>query len=71
MRIFKRNVPSCIYYTIPLVCKQASMCYVNSCCGGVILFWWSFHLFHLFRNFHQPLRKVDYEDIQENWLNGE
>ena len=21
------------------------------------LFWWSFHLF---RNFHQPLRKVDY-----------
>ena len=27
--------------------------------------------FHLFRNFHQPLRKVDYEDIQENWLNGE
>ena len=36
MRIFKRNVPSYIYYTIPLVCKQASMCYVNSCCGGVI-----------------------------------
>ena len=40
--------------------EQASMWYVNSCCGGVILFWWSFHLFHLFRNFHQPLRKVDY-----------
>ena len=36
-----------------------------------IIFRWSFHQFHLFRNFHQPLRKVDYEDIQENWLNGE
>lgn len=34
MRIFKRNVPSCISYTIPLVCNylnSVSMWYVNCC----------------------------------------